>query len=379
MNYIFKKKPYVYLFSAIDFLGGILFLPFSIFKRKAPGNVGKILLIRLDHIGDVVYSTAIPQNLKEHYRGAKITFLVPSAAKDIVMNNPYVDEVICYDAPWFSRNEKKEFELSSFLMLSEGLKRQGYDLGFDLRGDFRHILLMAMAGIKFRVGYGITGGGFLLHRMVDYREGVHSLEHNLDLLRGMGVKIINFSLQLYSSEKDESRINDLLKESGLTGEDFIVTVHPYAGYSSKNWLDDRFAELINILKENYKAKIILVGSENDRAKTDELIRISRSTAINAAGRISLVGLYTLLKRSKLFIGLDSGPSHIAASTGKPSVILFSGTNSIQQWGAKGGNAVIIQKEIPCKGCEKLDCEHNICMDLISVEDVVDAVKKVLSS
>jgi hypothetical protein len=101
MKYIFKKRWNIFLISLLDFFGNIVFLPFKLFKKKIPGNVGKILIIRLDHIGDVIFSTVVPQSLKAHYKGAKITLLVGSWARDIVINNPYIDEVICYDAPWF--------------------------------------------------------------------------------------------------------------------------------------------------------------------------------------------------------------------------------------------------------------------------------------
>ena len=79
----------------------------------------------------------------------------------------------------------------------------------------------------------------------------------------------------------------------------------------------------------------------------------------------------------MFIGVDSGPSHIAATTDTPILVLYSGTNISKEWGPRSEKTVIIQKDIPCKGCEKLDCEHNICMDLISVEDVLDEVEQLI--
>lgn len=377
MRYVFKNRFYIFLFSIIDLVGNLIFLPIRLFRKKTPGNVRSILLIRLDHIGDVIYSTPIPQNLKSHYRGAKITFLVASWAKEIVMNNPYVDEVICYDTPWFDRNRKRAFEFKIFFKLAEELRRHKYDLGLDLRGDFRHILLMALASVKFRVGYGITGAAFLLHRKVNYRDGVHSLEHNLDLLRSMGIEIITYQPQLYSSEKDEKSVQDFLKANNLTDRDFIAIIHPYGGYPSKNWLDERFAELMDILCKDYQAKIILIGNEKDKSNIEGIIRINQATAINAAGKTSLGNLLALIQKSAVFIGVDSGPSHLAASVGVPMVVLYSASNTIQDWGPRSDKAVIIQKDIPCKDCQKLDCSHNICMDLISVDDVLDGVKQLI--
>jgi lipopolysaccharide heptosyltransferase II len=376
IKYIFKKKHYQLLAATFDFLGGVFIFPFKLFWRNRPPNVGKILIIRLDHIGDVVFSTVVAQNLKAHYKGAKVTFLVASWAKDIVINNPYVDEVVCYDAPWFSRDQKKIVDLKSFFRLAKQLRNQQYDIGFDLRGDIRHILLMVLAGVKFRIGYGITGGGFLLHRQAIYRNGVHAIEHNLDLIRDNGVNIILDKPQLYSCAEGEEKAKEFLRSNKISAGNFVVVIHPYGGYPSKNWLDDRFADLTKALFAEYRAKIIFVGVSEDKNSIDNIIRIKGTPAINAAGNFGLTGLFSILKRARLFIGVDSGPSHIAAAAGTPTVVLYSGTNSLKEWGPLEDNVRVIQKDIHCKGCENPDCTDNICMDLISVEDVMEAVEEV---
>ncbi|MFC1808140.1 glycosyltransferase family 9 protein [Candidatus Omnitrophota bacterium] len=377
MRYILKNKFYMFLISVIDFLGSIIFFPFKIFRKKSPGNIGNVLVIRLDHLGDVIFSTPIPQNIKEHYKGAKITFLVGSAAKEIIMNNPYIDEVICYDAPWFSRSNRKFFALLGFLKVAKELRKYSYDIGFDLRGDFRHIILMAIVGVKFKVSYGITGGGFLLHKKVEYRDNVHAIEHNLDLLRSMDVKITTEKLQLQGSTRDEEFMSKYLKSNNLSEDNKLAVIHTSAGYPSKNWLNERFAKLIRILNEDFGFMPVLIGSEEDKGKNDEIIHLSNIAALNAAGVTTIGTLLALIKKSTIFIGIDSGPSHIAALGGLPSIILYSGTNQPGEWAPKNNKAIIIQKDIPCKGCERLDCEHNICMDMISVDDVVEAVRGML--
>ena len=377
MKYIFKKKLNTFLISLLDFFGNIVCLPFSLFKKKIPGNVGNILVIRLDHIGDVIFSTVVPQNLKAHYKGAKITLLVGSWAKDIVINNPYIDEVICYDAPWFDRNRKGLSEITQFVKLCAELRKHDYDVGFDLRGDLRHILLMVWSGVKFRIGLGITGGGFMLHKEIKYRDDVHSLEHNLDILRGMNISIVNDRLQLYSSLKDRKFIKDFLQKNIIKEGDSFAVIHPFSRNISKNWLDERFARLIAILKKDYNLRIVVVGSREDKQLIDRIIQLSGLDAINASESISLGALSELLKKTNIFIGVDSAPSHVAALCDKPSVVLYSGTNNPDEWALVSKNSIIIQKDISCKGCERTDCRDNICMDLISVYDVLEAVGKVI--
>ena len=377
MKYIFKKKLYVFIISLFDFIGKIIFLPFILSKKTLPGNIGKILIIRLDHIGDVIFSTVVPKNLKEHYKGAKITFLVSGWSKEIVLSNPNIDEVICYDAPWFDRNKRKVFEVVRFIKIAMQLRKDKYDIGFDLRGDLRHIILMALGGVKFRIGYGITGGGFLLHKEVKYRESVHSVERNLDLLKSMSINTPYREPEFYSSDKDILFIKDFFHKQKILKESFLVVLHPFANYSSKNWLENRFTTLMDELYNEYNATIILVGSTKDRNGIEKLIEASNAPAINAAGLTSLGALFEIINHSNVFIGIDSGPSHIAALNKKPSVVLYSGTNKANEWVPVSKNTIIIQKEIPCHGCGKLNCQDNICMDLISVDDVLLGVKEVL--
>jgi ADP-heptose:LPS heptosyltransferase len=374
MRYILQKKRYIILVFLIDLLGATVFLPFRIFKRRKPGNIANILIIRLDDVDNVLFSTPVLQNLKKHYRGSKITFLISGKGKDLVMDNPYADEIMCYDAPWFKKKNRKIFEFRRFFKLAGELRRHNYDLGIDLKGDFRHIVLMALSGVRFKVGYGIGGGGFLLHRRVQYREGIHAIEHNLDLLRAMLVDIVTDKPKAYSSKENEKDVSKFLQEAGLGRNDFIVVMHTNSEYRSNNWLDYRFADLVGAIARDYNAKVILVGNEEDKERNDRIIKSSGVEAINASGRILAGSLSALMKGASLFIGIDSTPAHIAELEAVPSVILCSGVNSIDEWEGIGGRAVRIKKDIACKGCNRLDCAHNICMDLISVEDVVEAVE-----
>ncbi len=378
-KYIFKKKLNNFLVTIFDVLGGMLFVFFKIFKKRSPGNVGNILIIRLDHIGDVIFSTPVPQNLKNHYKGAKITFLAGSWAKEIVINNPYIDEVICYDAPWFSKKSGGLSGILKLVKLCAELKKHNYDVAFDLRGDLRSILIMAASSIKFRVGFGVTGGAFLLHKEVEYRHDAHSLERNLDALRAMKISIVSSKPQLYSSARDKETVKALMQRNSLDKENSFAIVHPFSRNISKNWLDKRFARLITILGKDYGLRTVLIGSNEDRENIENLIRLSSAEAVNIAGDISLGALSELLKKASFFIGVDSSPSHIAALSSKPSVILYSGTNNPDEWAPINEKTVIIQKDISCKGCGRTDCRHNICMDLISVDDVMEAVKQVAGS
>ena len=378
MRYIFKKHWKRFFVSIFDFAGRVFVLPFRVFAPKPfPKEIKRILIIRLDHIGDVIYATSIPRNLKLNFPGVRITFLVGSWAKDILTDNPYIDEIICFDAPWFDRSPKKSFTLGKFRRLAKQLRQYHFDLGFDLRGDLRHILLMYVAKVKYRVGYGVTGGDFILNRCVDYDENTHALERNLALLRSLNIAIASDRLQIDNIKTDRAELNLFLKKNHLSESDTIVLMHPCAGTRAKNWRNVRFTELADILAREFAAKVLFVGSSKDRAEVETIVSIAKSGPLNVTGETSLSFLLTLIKKAKLFVGVDSGPSHLAASLGIPTVVLYSGTNKAASWAPRGNKVVVIQKEVACKECEQEECIDAKCMDLISVQDVLQAVRNAL--
>ncbi|MFA5069214.1 MAG: glycosyltransferase family 9 protein [Candidatus Omnitrophota bacterium] len=377
MSYIFKNRACVFFIFLFDLIGGLIFLPFVIFRKKRPGNVANILVIRLDDTSNVIFSTVAASNLKAHYKGAKVTILTSSFARDVVIDNPIIDEIICYDAPWFCKRTGAGFSLSGFLKLANELKGHSYDLGIDLKGDIRHIFLMALAGVRFRVGYGITGGGFLLHRAAGYNPCAHDIERGLCLLKEIPVGITDDRPRLYVSEASQAAAGRILADAEIRDGDFLTVMHTVADCESKSWFDRKFAALAGVIRRQYDVRIILIGDEGDKRRNDEIARLSGADIVNACGKGSFQIMAALIKRSSLFIGIDGLPGRLAALQGVPSVILCSSAWSGDEWSGIGERVIRMRKDISCKGCGISDCAQNICMDLISVDDVVESVKDIL--
>ncbi len=376
--YILKNKFYIVIVFLFDLIGTVVTTPFRLFRTHMPKDIKKILVIRLDHIGDLIFSTPTFRTIKKTYPEVKLDILVSRHNKDIVKNSPFIDEIMTYDAPWFKRKDKRLIKLKEFIRLIRALRKERYDIGIDLRGDLRHIILMYAAGIKYKLGYGITGGGFLLDKEISYFSADHEIEHNLNLLKAIGIESEYKKTEFFVSDEDRNFAENFCSENGLKPEDFIVCLHPGAGYPSKRWISKRWAQLIDRLAQEFKAKVIIAGTKEDKVIADNIKKMIGTKVVDAIGKTSLGKLAALLKKAKLFIGTDSGPSHIASAMGIPSVILYSGTNDSKQWAPLGKKIYVIQKDVPCKGCEKLKCANNICMDLITVDEVFDAAKTVVS-
>jgi ADP-heptose:LPS heptosyltransferase len=382
MKYIFRKRRNT-LFALIFDLAGAAFTRLISGKRKprkflTPKN---ILLIRMDHLGDVLPAAAVPKALKENFSDCRVTFLTASWAAPLLANNPFIDEVMIYNAPWFSRKKgRSPIRRIGFWALLGEIKKRKFDLAISLRGDLRENILIALAGIPERVGYGITGGGFLLTREAPYRKLGHESEHTRDLLAVIGVRHLSLKTQLYFTQNEEIELSGKLNEWGFQSSKKYIGYQVEAGTPAKDWPEERAKIFLGQLAERYPEHgIVLVGSNAIRGRRlyESLFLKPLSVkphCINLTGKTSLRELCLLLKRFELFVGPDSGPSHIAESLGIPVVFLYSGTNRFEQWKPLAENTAVLKNPVPCAPChlEKCYVKGHPCMSRILPEQVLAA-------
>lgn len=367
--YVFKKKKNIYLVKTFDLIGRVIFYPFGLKRFKLPEKIRKILVIRLDGIGDVLLSTPVYEALKKRYPSAKLTILVSSYTKGVIEMNPYVDNVFMLDNTWFTTDSKTNF--SVILSMIRKIRKENFDIGIDLRGDIRNILLMFFGKVGYRVGYGITGGGFLLNKMPSYEKEMHEVDKNLKLIQGLDCKVIDRRLQIYYSQADEANILNLLEREHVGKDEILLAVHMETGYPSKSWKKERFVQLLQEMHKRDYGKIVLIGVNNDNGFRNIYEQLE-CNYINTVGKLSIRQLAVLLERCAVLVSCDSGPVHVATAVRTPCIVLFSGTNDVRQWGLFNNVNRVIHKEVECSPCEMRICHRNahICMDKIRLEDVL---------
>lgn len=377
MKYVFKKNIYTFLAATLDMAGYAFFW----FFRRKPGPVPapqNILLIRLDHLGDVLYSTAVPKLLKTRFPRSLLICLVSSYAAPLFSFNPYIDETWIYDPSWFSKNRyRKSPDSLSFGALIRRMKEKKIDTAIGLRGDLRENVMMFLASIRERIGFGITGGGFLLTRKVFYRRGVHMSEHTLDLVRSMGLEATKLEAALYFSEAEDEVFKEKLSQWGLAGRPFIC-LQTEAGYSSKEWPLDSLKDFLGRLKTQFPDyRIALIGVHPQKGA---FLSAAFPDVADLTGKISIRELCLLIRNASFFIGYDSGPSYIASTLGVPTLFLYSGTNIYEEWKPLQEASAVIRKNPPCAPCAKEVCDvaGHPCMSGITPQEALDAVKIILS-
>jgi len=371
MKYSFKKRIYKILIPAFDVLGSILFFPIRLF-RKPPSNPKNILVVRLDHIGDFVCTTPLFKNIKKKFPAAKITVLINSASKDLAYRDPVIDKVITFSPAYLSRNEKSS-SLKGLMRVVKDVKALGFDLGIDPRGDMLSMVIMWLGGVKYRIGYGITGGGFLLNMEGRYDRSVHVIDRNLALLKYLNIPVEDRSPSVYFNDKDMEAVEKLLREK-VTGPNqreigvfeqipfSAIILHPFAGARTREWSRDSFQGLIDRLR-GCGISIFLIGSGDDS--------IEYTGVIDMRGKFNIPQLAYFIKKVGCFIGLNSGPANIAAALGVSSVVISSGTNIVEDWIPPNKSARFIYRDVVCRPCENKICpkEKHECMNGITAEEV----------
>jgi lipopolysaccharide heptosyltransferase II len=330
----------------------------------------KILLIRVDRLGDMTLSTPVFKALKDKYPDAELHVLAAPAAGALISADPHVDKVISWGG-----------SLARRLRTITELRRGRYDAAIDpLNGyELKPALLAFFSGGGIRLGYAAYGREVFFNVTSAPPPGrVHFSQEAPYLLRLLGIPEILIKPELFASAEAAAAAEKILKEAGFLKEDFIVAIHPGGVYSSKRWNLDRFAEVAAGLVRRYSAKLLLIASGDEQQLVDQL-----SAGLPGKG-ISLKAvdlrpdiLCALMRGSRLFIGNNSGPLHMAAALGIPGVSTMGPADPVK-WPPLGENQVVLRSNLPCSPCNRGNCKNHECMKDITVEMMMKSVETLLA-
>jgi ADP-heptose:LPS heptosyltransferase len=331
----------------------------------------RILVLRTDHIGDMVLSSSFFRNLRRSFPNAEITVLCRKMNEQLAQLMEGVDRVEVMNTPWLARDDR-----DSLGAMLRRLKtyRHHFDLALDLHPHPFNIVLGKILA-KRMVGFNFRGLGFLLNlSLSDSPVGTHVVDRNLRLVEAIGGKVDNSKLSLQVPAECSQRVRSLLTGLGVKPGNFMVVIHPGVGVASKKWPVDSFSALVDLITPYPSAEVVLVDKDETRV-LPIIDGLMNKRVHNLAGKIDLVGLIALIKESRLVIGLESMVVHLAASVGTPVVELHSGQSSASEWGVYQGDCEIITKNVDCSPCGRTRCEDNLCMRLITPMEVFSATKR----
>jgi len=338
--YIVARMPLIWLAAAV----------LRRWCRIPDPRAAEILIIRLDRLGDFVLTLPVIENIKKHDPGARVSVLVRPQLSALASSIGMIDEVITYDG--FFRTVRR-------------LRQQRYTVAIDMLSDYRlkPALGALCSGAPERIGF---AGGFrelLFTRPVRAKQGGRPMsEVNLDLLAPLGVPAVE-------------RVPRLTLKGGNPGRGMTVALHPGSYYPSQRWPAGRFAAVAAQIAQKYDVDILVIGGRGERELVDAIMgRLgqARATAIFPDSR----ELAFAVARSAMLICNNSGPLHLAAALGTPTVSMMGPTDPALWW-PQGLGHIVIRKDLPCAGCGKGVCADHRCMTDISVDEVFTAACGIL--
>lgn len=336
----------------------------------------RILIVRTDRIGDAVLSTPVIEAMRRASPSAHIAVMVRAYAKDVIENNPYLNEVIIYN--------KKDVEAGPWgLFRAAGeIRRKKFDLALILHPANNVHLLAFLAGIPRRVGYDVKMGSLLTDRIPHTKQlgEKHEVEYVLDLVRHLGITPAHSGPYAPLNPASEKWADELFRNEGLLPGDKVVALHPGTSCSSKMWPQERFAKAADELSRRKGFKVIVLGGPDEKEITGKVIGAMRSPAIDLTG-ISVSQDVSILKRCHLLLTTDCGTMHIAAALGIPLVVVFGRNQagiSPVRFGPVSARSRVLHKKVGCVECLAHRCVKGFaCLQAVSVEEVVAAAENLL--
>ncbi|MDZ7317030.1 MAG: glycosyltransferase family 9 protein [candidate division KSB1 bacterium] len=351
-------------------------------SRSACGIVpadGKILILRLSSIGDILLTTPLLRILRDRYPKARIDFVIKAKFLDLMRTNPHLDRL------WPLHAEKGFAELRS---LKRQLESVDYDVILDLHNNFRTAYLRTGLGAPVFKLRKYKFKRFLLVKFgIDlYRRIRPVYLRYLDAAAALGIGDDGRGLEFFIDPLEAENITGYFQENGVLKSDLLFAVAPGAGFAAKRWPQEYFVELLQkLLAEHSDAKVLLLGDQSDHSLCAAIAAaLPRGKAINSAGRLSLMGSAAALSRCRLFIGNDTGLMHMASALKLPLVAIFGPTTRQLGFFPTGEQSRVVEhKTLSCRPCTHMGrptCpqKHFKCMREITPDQIRPVVEELLA-
>ena len=320
-------------------------------------------------IGDMVLLTPALRALKLVYPESNLTLLLRPRVTDLMETHPYVDTCIV--------DTKEPRRYRALTELVRRIHRAAFDVAVVLHPtSFRNALIPFLARVPVRVGTNIGGRGLLFTASCKDATNVHEVHRYLRVLQLLNIETVPAALEFWHTDADRQAIQVLLAGEGVSATDRLVALNLGTTWRTKRWDIANFAAVIQQIKRSVPGtEIVLTGAPNERHLAAALP--TSLPIINLIGKTSVLQLGALLERCEICLTCDSGPMHIAAAVGTPTVALFGPTDPLRHKPYGVGHTVI-EKPIACRPCYKRSCHRqdapHLCMTKIDTTTVVKALE-----
>jgi len=362
--------------------------PVRSLPTHSPRAIG---ILKMGYIGDVVITTGMVRHVKDRYPSAKLHYFCFACARPVVADNPRVDKV--WSPSWFElrglRGLARLRVVREMIRFTRKVRRERIDLllvpcrQHTLFGTLKIALATWMIRARLSVGMAYRQRGFFLDVKVPDRGLLvkHESAWCTDVLRAAGIEGDCSEPCVEVSPGHTEAVRRLLARHGVADGEKVVLLHPGGGrgqtkkrWTLKRWPVENFAQVAYELGRLPNVRVAVAGTEDERTLFERIRNHNGTAVIDLVGQTSLQEFSALARRASVFIGNDSGATHLAAASGAPTIVIFGYTDFIG-YHPLGSRVIILRRDMPCAPCvywfEKHPCGHNqTCIRGVTPDQVV---------
>jgi lipopolysaccharide heptosyltransferase I len=337
----------------------------------------RILIVKLGSIGDIVHTLPALAALRAAQPQAEISWVVERRSAEILRDNPLLDRLIEVDTKALRRGLMSGETLRAPRQQLRRLRASAFDVALDFQGLLKSASIARLSGAQRVFGYSRSGlrepaSSLLLSKRIHVPLNVHVIHKALLLLEGsLGIPVpekLSFPINVTNVQEREAR--DIAAETG--GKYAIL--NPGGGWPTKLWSADRFGKLADRLWSSYGISSLVTYGPGELELAESVRRSSLSGKAMPVS-LSLKGFYSLARGASVYVGGDTGPTHIAVAAGTPIVGLFGPTEWWRNGSPRSEDICVERNDIDCReDCHRRSCSKWICMD-IEVERVLEAIDR----
>jgi lipopolysaccharide heptosyltransferase I len=342
----------------------------------------KILIVKLSSIGDVIHALPALAAIRANLPDAEISWVVESRSASVLRGNQLIDNLIEVDTRSLRGGKVIEEILLDISRQVKGLRKFSFDIALDFQGLLKSAVIAKLSKAPVRFGFSKENlrepaSRFLYTDTVRVEPETHVIRQNQSLVHGalkIPVPKTDFEFPIFTSDEDKAEAERI---TGNAGANFAI-LNPAGGWVTKLWHAEKFGQLADRLWEECGLVSIIATGPGETALAEEVLRSSRSGKALLT-EPSLKGFYELAKRTRVYVGGDTGPTHLAVAAGAPIVGIFGPTEWWRNGSPNEKDICVGRTDIACRiDCHRRTCSNWICMDT-DVETVFQAVRKRLDN
>jgi heptosyltransferase-1 len=341
----------------------------------------RVLIIKASALGDIIHALPVLDYLHQVRPGIQVDWVVEDPFRDVLEGNPLINRLYQVRTKAWRKAPLARTTREEIAVLKHALRENRYDLVFDIQGNLKSGLICWLSGAAHRIGFTReflqeSINLYFTTRHIPLRSrDRHITDQYLRVVSvpfGRDFQDMALSSDIYTSPEDDARADALL---ATLADGLVFLFHCGTTWQTKYWYDEGWVELGRTLAHTYPDASILLswGSEPEREKV--LAIAAAMGCARVIDRYSLKGLTAILKKVDLVVGADTGPVHLAAAVGTPTVSFYRASDG-RRSGPRGERQVVVQSPLHCNSCFRTHCDKDDeCRRSITVATLLREIER----